>query len=158
MSGKKLPLDNKLSAKSEKVGGCLIWTGTKSKKGYGLIRIDGTWKLAHRVSYAFYVGEIADGKIIRHSCDTPACINPDHLLIGTQADNMTDMRSRGRSNYAKGADTGNAKITEAQVIEIRATYQRGIRGFGVHVIAKRYGLSKPAVRAILERKSWKHVP
>lgn len=81
--------------------GCWEWTATKSAKGYGQIR----WKyepmIASRVAYALYVGPIPDGLLVRHKCDNPGCVNPEHLELGTSADNSADMVKRGRHHTAK---------------------------------------------------------
>ncbi len=83
--------------------GCWIWVGASVEAGYGVIRIDGKNRRAHRISYECYVGEIPEGLIIRHKCDVVSCINPDHLELGTQTDNVADRDKRGRH--------GNNKIT-----------------------------------------------
>lgn len=72
--------------------GCWIWMGHMARNGYGLLNS----KRAHRVSYEFYCGPIEDGLFILHSCDTPSCVNPDHLRPGTPADNMADAVARAR--------------------------------------------------------------
>jgi len=82
------------------VDNCHIWMAAKKKKeGYGKLNngIDTNWILAHRVSYELFVGPIPAGLHVLHACDTPACVNPAHLFLGTQADNMRDMKAKGRS-------------------------------------------------------------
>jgi len=90
---------------------CWIWMGSRSKKGYGVFNIKGKQKKAHRISYEFHKGEIPDGLFVCHRCDTPQCINPDHLFLGTNHDNMQDAMNKGRfiynvhpsvSSYVKG--------------------------------------------------------
>lgn len=81
--------------------GCWNWTACKDKNGYGHIALGGKHGghvLAHRVSYEANVGPIPDGMMVLHSCDNPACVNPAHLRVGTQFDNMADMAARGRGN------------------------------------------------------------
>lgn len=77
--------------------GCWLWTGTMQNAGYGEVIVNGNRRLAHRVIYELHHGPIASGLVVRHRCDTPACVNPDHLLSGTQADNIHDMHARGRA-------------------------------------------------------------
>lgn len=81
--------------------GCWIWTGGTVDGGYGQFSIgrDGRRSVvmqAHRWSYRHYNGEIPEGLLVLHRCDTPACVRPEHLFLGTQADNMADMRAKGR--------------------------------------------------------------
>lgn len=76
---------------------CWVWTGTTTRGGYGLISDAGRKRLVHRVYYEHYTGQpIPEGKILLHTCDNPPCINPEHLLVGTQRDNMNDMYAKGR--------------------------------------------------------------
>ena len=83
---------------AEKGVGCWVWRGKilKPGMGYGLASQHAKWQLAHRLSYKTFVGPIPDGMQVLHRCDTPACVNPDHLYLGTQADNMKDMTAKGR--------------------------------------------------------------
>ena len=85
--------------KINKTKNCWLWTGGKVTGGYGSFKIDGEKILAHRFSYLQYVGAIPDGMNVCHSCDVPACVNPDHLWIGTQQDNVDDMINKGRARY-----------------------------------------------------------
>lgn len=87
----------------EPMSGCWLWTGSLNNKGYGQFRINYPPKklwLAHRWLYTQLMGEIPTGLVLRHSCDTPACVNPDHLETGTNSDNVQDMLKRGRGPYA----------------------------------------------------------
>lgn len=76
--------------------GCIEWTGRKDKHGYGLYKVKGKRHLAHRVSYQQSFGEIASGLLVCHTCDVRNCINPDHLFLGTNLDNVNDMLKKGR--------------------------------------------------------------
>lgn len=78
--------------------GCHIFTGIKSVKGYGKIRFKDVHYRAHRLSYELANGEIKDGRMVLHKCDVPACINPDHLFLGTAKDNALDRKRKGRGN------------------------------------------------------------
>lgn len=75
--------------------GCWLWIGDK-RNGYGSVWVNGRRDYAHRAIYTEFVAPIPAGLVVRHSCDTRACVNPTHLLIGTQADNLHDMAERGR--------------------------------------------------------------
>lgn len=102
--------------------GCWIWTKGTDGWGYGIIQITTpTFKRAskaHRVSYELYVGPIPEGKLIRHKCDNVLCVNPDHLIPGTNAENMADMVARGRSLSRKGHTNPNAKLTDQEVAQV----------------------------------------
>jgi hypothetical protein len=98
------PLINRFLENVNKTESCWIWTGYKQSNGYGQIGVNYKNKLAHRVSYEIHIGKIPDGFLVRHSCDNPSCVNPSHLLLGTQKQNLEDMYFRERdnnSNYKK---------------------------------------------------------
>ena len=91
-----LSLEDRFWQKVEKNEGCWIWTGSKSKLGYGYFQINNKTKYAHRVSKELRHGSIAEGLVVCHKCDNPSCVNPDHLFIGTMKDNMLDKMKKGR--------------------------------------------------------------
>lgn len=98
------PLD-RFNAKVDKTDTCWLWTGsTRSKMHYGWFKVNGKRKAAHRFAYETFNGPIAEGKIIMHTCDTPKCVNPSHLIQGTHKDNIRDMFAKGR-NCSKGLQT-----------------------------------------------------
>ena len=76
--------------------GCWNWTAYKNNEGYGRLRAGGEKVLAHRLSYSIFKGEIAEGLFVCHTCDNPACINPEHLFLGTHQDNVSDCVAKGR--------------------------------------------------------------
>ncbi len=106
----------------------------------------------HRYIYEECFGEIPAGKVIRHTCDNRACINPEHLIIGTHLDNMADMTSRGRQ--CKGEASPNAKLTESDVREIRKLLEQGETQTD---IAKRFNVSRTVIRGIKLGNIWTHV-
>ncbi len=104
--------------------GCWLWVGSTDEKGYGLTRVDNDFGLqetmrAHRVSYLAFRDEIPEGMSVLHYCDTPRCVNPEHLFCGFQAGNMADMRKKGRDNSFghKGPKGSTTKSTEQTTVE-----------------------------------------
>tara|TARA_R110001606_G_scaffold115974_2_gene244548 strand:- start:697 stop:1032 length:336 start_codon:yes stop_codon:yes gene_type:complete len=106
---------------------------------------------AHRFAYALSKGEIPDGFVVRHTCDNPACCNPDHLILGTQADNIADMYKRKRNRKAKGEDNSNSKLTAKQAMEIYSS------PLPPKQLAKCYSITETAVSKIKLKKRWKHL-
>jgi hypothetical protein len=135
--------------------GCWNWTGGTHKRGYGtLCGPDGRNVATHRYSYEIHKGAIPDGMYVRHTCDNPRCVNPDHLLIGTPSDNVRDMweRARARPRGVKGEKHLKAKLTEADVRAIRADSTKNN-----HEWARELGVSPNSIRAIRIGKNWTHV-
>lgn len=153
MAYNTLSLAEKISTKAIKVDSCLIWQGQKDKRGYGFLRLDGRLQRAHRIAFELRNGPIPSGMVILHTCDNPSCVNPDHLAMGTQLANVRDMLDKGRANKATGARNAKTKLTPAQVAEARAKHIPGKYGYGSHALAKEFGISKPAMRAILVGKT-----
>lgn len=133
--------------------GCWLWIGADygNDDGYGRFCLGGRNQKAHRCSWQLYVGEIPSGMLVLHKCDTPGCVNPDHLYLGTHADNTRDKESRNRGNQAKGEDHGFAKLTEQDVIEIRKSSD------SFTAIARRYGININTAWCAKTGKTWKHV-
>jgi hypothetical protein len=144
--------------------GCWIWKLAKLHFGHGAMTVGGKVKKAHRVSYELHCGPIPQGKMVLHRCDTPSCVNPAHLRLGTHAENMAEMSERGRA--ARGADNhfgrvayhgpahGMAKLTEDGVREIRSASKRG----EITRVAQKYGITRAAAGHVRARRSWKHIP
>ena len=88
-------------AKVDKSGDCWLWTASKTKEGYGYFRFDGAMRKAHRMSWLLTNGEIPEGMLVCHTCDNPSCVNPKHLWLGTNRDNMDDMNAKGRHGFAQ---------------------------------------------------------
>jgi hypothetical protein len=139
----------------EPMTGCALWLGGSKPKGYGAIYLAGATRIAHRVSYEAHVGPIPDGLWVLHRCDTPACINPEHLFLGTVADNHRDMRAKGRQAVMLGEDGSNAKLRTADIPAIRS---RTHAGESAASIARDYGVSKKAIVDIASGRTWTTVP
>lgn len=137
--------------------GCWEWKGTIHVSGYGRYAAKGKCYKAHRYAYELHHGPIPPGLCVMHSCDNRKCVNPAHLSIGTDADNSADCCAKGR--HPKGETNGTAKLTSAQVLEIRAVAVKGIRGHDCSWkrLAKRFAVDPTTIRAIVQRKNWRHV-
>lgn len=136
-------------------GNCWLWTGCKDENGYGRPNKYGLKTRIHRFSYELYFGPVlVDDLIVRHQCDTPACVNPSHLVLGTRLDNARDRDHRGR-NGVMGSKNPHAKLSEAQVIEIRQSWT-GQYG-QASALMRQYGIKAPALYAILSGTTWKHL-
>ena len=132
--------------------GCWLWTGTGTG-GYGLIRYGRKMVRAHRVSWLLHRGD--PGRLhVLHRCDVPACVNPDHLFLGTHAENMRDMAKKGRSGAPCGEQQGGAKLTAEKVREIRRMRTEGASYVD---LAPLFGVSDVQVRNIALRRSWRSV-
>ncbi len=130
-----------------------MWTAGRRGDGYGAFGIWPKQVGAHRYSFELHNGPIPDGLVVMHSCDEPLCVNPAHLSLGTQRDNQDDSVRKGRRK--PGSQNSQAKLTEAQVIEMRKTYADG--GITQKELATRYGVSHALVSFIVTRKAWKHI-
>ena len=137
--------------------GCWEWRGSKYRNGYGRFSLGDKWRSAHRVAYELFVGSIPDRLFVLHKCDNKACVRPDHLFLGTQADNMTDMKVKGRSNGGPpfGEGNGKAKLNETQVRHIFLECK--LRKANRKQLADKYGVSRSAIRDIATGKSWTSV-
>lgn len=136
--------------------GCWNWNRALNEDGYGKVVSGGKKTGAHRFSWERANGQvIPKGMVIRHSCDNRACVNPAHLLLGTQADNIQDTVSRGRQSSGKGERAGNAKLTESAVREIR---QRVRNGETRTAVARSFSISIAQAANIAARRAWAHVP
>ena len=133
---------------------CWIWNASTDHCGYGMFTVDGKRKRTHRIAYEFSYGKIPEGKLVCHHCDTPACVNPLHLWLGTQQDNMTDMVSKKRQSALKGENNGRSKLTETKVLAIRALHTQGMRQID---IAKQFDVAPSCIWRIVSRKQWKHI-
>jgi hypothetical protein len=129
--------------------GCWLWMGTLFASGYGECYAFGKREVASRAAYREFVCDIPDGLFVRHTCDNRICVNPDHLLVGTQMQNVQDMVDRNRQ--ARGERGGNVRLTESQVRAILAT------PLSQRKTAKQYGISQAHVSLIRRRKIWKHL-
>lgn len=131
---------------------CIEFIGRIHKSGYGEIVIFNKTYQAHRISYESTYGEIPAGLYVLHHCDNRSCVNPQHLSVGTQQDNMNDMLRKHRSRDSRGEKNENAKLTWEKVREIRAEVKKG---FTQRSIAKLYGVDYTTVNHIVRNYTWK---
>jgi hypothetical protein len=132
---------------------CWIWTRARSQAGYGILTINYEVLYAHRLSWEFVNGDIPDGMVIMHNCDNPACVNPEHLQLGTQKDNLQDMWKKNRGSC--GENHICAKITNEDVYKIRRLSEN--ENLTRKEIGNMFGLSRQAVTDIIYRRTWKHI-
>ncbi len=136
----------------EPFSGCWLWTAAQSPLGYGRIGVGGragNGRPAHRVSWMLHRGEIPTGKEVCHRCDTPSCVNPGHLFLGSHNENMRDAVLKGRTS--RGADRPLAKLTENQVREIRSSTETQ------RALAIRYGICQQHISDVKSGRKWRHV-
>lgn len=153
MKGLQERFDSKYEVVTE--SGCWIWTAGSDKDGYGTFWKDGTTKRAHRVSYELHKTKIPEDMLVCHKCDTPSCVNPDHLFVGTNSDNMKDRSIKNRNRDQKGEKHNMCKLTESEVLELRDLLSNS--PYTQRVIADKYGISYPHISDIKLRRSWSHI-
>jgi hypothetical protein len=130
---------------------CWFWTGVKDSGGYGRFTVSGVPTMAHRYSYEYFIEPIPEGLIVRHYvCDNRACVNPEHLKVGTKADNSRDLVRKGRQ--AKGEDLSN--LSENDVLNIRQLYRNGKPP---KQIAELFSMRPGSVTSILTGENWPHI-
>lgn len=127
---------------------CWLWNAAKNKLGYGLFWLNGA-QGAHRVSYTLAFGPIPSGMDVRHKCDTPSCVNPNHLELGSQADNNQDMVLRRR--HARKERHGFAKLTQEDVDAIKLWRTE----FGPGTLSVVFGVSKRHIQSICANEYWR---
>ena len=135
--------------------GCWEWSASRHRQGYGRIRLgkkEGKTLQAHRVSYELFIGEIPNGKLVCHKCDNPACVNPDHLFLGTHKDNMEDKYSKGRQGILpKGELCRNSRFKNEDVLFIRDS------PLSVKELAVLYNTTTRYIYRILSRERSSHL-
>lgn len=136
--------------------GCWLWLGgIAGGTGYPTVRNGNGNAGAHRLMASLVYGPIPPGMDACHRCDVRACVNPQHLFLGTRRENLADMRRKGRANDPKGVRHPKAKLTEESVHEIRAALARGVSSV---VLGVQYGVAKNSILSIKSGRNWKHLP
>lgn len=164
--------------------GCYLWFGARSGFGYGSFTRGGKKFDAHRYAFEQAYGPISAGLWVLHRCDVPECVNPEHLFLGTHGDNMADMTRKGRhgtggaaptgvrngmvthperhryrlyhETVPVGEDAGNARLTAAQVAEIRQRKPAGSKFPTYRQLGREYGVTGETISNIVRGKNWRH--
>lgn len=130
--------------------GCWIWNGHLSEKGYGKFNIKSKQRIAHRVSYELFNGELKEGFFVCHQCDNPSCVNPEHLFLGTPENNVQDMLNKNRQ--AKGEKIARSKLTWNDVQEIRRLWNTG--KYLYVDLARKFDYSAQNITKIIQNEIW----
>lgn len=152
MARPRIPMSKKIEDSSVKIpeSGCWIWMKSLNHRGYGKTGLGrGTNISAHRASYEEKYGPIPNGMMALHCCDVPSCVNPDHIFLGSQQDNMTDKVAKMRQ--AVGEFHGMSKLTEQQAMRAKFGSEKPTE------LAKEFGCSAVIIRQIRQGKYWKYL-
>lgn len=159
-----MPRRERFWAHVDKSGDCWLWVGSVNKRrgGYGYFYDDDTrLRRAHRVAWELETGEALPPEVaLCHKCDNPRCVRPSHCFTGTQADNMADMRAKGRDhlftagNVERGTARYNAKLNPDRVRTLRATHAAG---GNVAALAREYGVTQTCAHLAATGRSWAHI-
>lgn len=183
------PPESRFWKKVHKTDGCWLWTGARSRMGYGAWTPSASgpqpWPKvhAHRFSYELAYGPIPEGTCVLHACDTPACVRPDHLWLGSRVDNNLDKLQKGRQargerhgsrthpeavprgerngarkhpeRLKRGEQRADSRLTDSQVMEIRRLYSAG--GISQHALAKMIGVAQTTISRVVNRQLWTHI-
>lgn len=147
-------LSKRLYGNVKRNGKCLEWAGNKDKNGYGRMSVHNKSTLTHRIAWELSNGPIPKGLCVLHKCDNPSCIRIDHLFLGDRIDNNHDCIRKGRANKRGliGEEHNLAKLTDADVMAIRASDERG------KDLAERYDVEQTTITDVRKGKTWQHLP
>lgn len=137
------------------VTGCWLWSAGQKGGGYGVAQYRKASHLAHRVSWLLHGNNLPSGGLVCHRCDTPACVNPAHLFVGNQSDNMADMRAKGRASRKFGERNGRAVLTDTKAREIIDLLS--LNAFPATDIARSYGVGNSTVSRLKRGQSFQHI-
>lgn len=138
--------------------GCLLWTARVSGQGYGRLGFGGKNWRAHRLSWTITKGPIPKGLVVCHKCDVPACINPDHLFLGTHLDNMADMSAKHRrlkEAMPRPRNKGTGRIVKLDASRVRQILLDHRKD---QEVADDHSVSRRLINLVRKREIWRHVP
>jgi len=133
--------------------GCWLWNRYINANGRGSMKMGGKTYLVHRASYILHKGPIPDGLLVCHSCDVKHCVNPHHLWVGTQKDNIQDCVRKGRVANRNGERNPQSKLTQEEVLLIRELYP-SMTGYA---LAEKFNVKPPTIYGILQNRRWKYL-
>tara|TARA_R110000868_G_scaffold296245_3_gene556473 strand:- start:932 stop:1522 length:591 start_codon:yes stop_codon:yes gene_type:complete len=138
---------------------CVEWPFCRLSgiRPYGQVRYQRKTWLAHRLCFTLLNGAVPSALDVCHKCDNPPCCNPRHLFLGTRAENLEDCQRKGRKNQVRGEAAGRAVLSESDVLAIRSEYRKYSTAHGTPALARKYGMSVPAISAVVTGKSWSHL-
>jgi hypothetical protein len=163
----KPTLEDRFWSKVDRSGPCWLWTASTHANGYGAFGIGNKKHYAHRVSYELAYGVIPPGLFVLHHCDNPPCVRPEHLFLGRDADNVSDMIAKGRNSHGeshsdrmratipRGENHHDAVLTPEDVREIRHRFETGLNT--INELAAAYNYSRGSMWKICRRKIWTHI-
>ncbi len=151
MTKPNLPISERIQMYTipEPNSGCLLWIGALCH-GYGELRVAGRPRLVHRLVWELKYSGIPKGMSVLHKCDNPPCVNVEHLFLGTQRDNCTDMTNKGRRRAGHGERSRAHRLSDKDVLAIRASWRGGV---GVVALANRYGVWRNSISSIVHGRS-----
>jgi len=149
-------IEERFWEKVKKTKTCWLWKGSIVLDRYGQIFIGKRKIRAHRLSWTIHFGEIPKGLLVCHHCDNPSCVNPKHLFLGTNKDNLLDAGKKGRLSYPyPGVGGGNSKLTKEQVLEIRKLYKKG--SMDHRELAELFNVTERTIAYIISRGRWRNI-
>lgn len=148
----KVNKNGSIPAHMPHLGKCWEWTASIRKDGYGQFTLNSKNCLAHRASWIIYNGVIPNKLFVLHKCDNPKCVNPAHLFLGTNQDNVDDRERKGRNNAPRGEKHRDNILTELQVMDIRKKYSEG--GITYRELAEQYCMAESTIGNIIKYRKW----